>query len=356
MNRDYFKWIVILALASLGIVLVFLGDKKFSHHSAIPTQIVPRSSSPYQSYISALGIVEAGGGNILIGSPLNRIVEKVAVTVGQQVKKGDILFQLESLDLEADLASRIIEYQNAEASLKKLEAMPRAEDAASAKAQLDNAKAELEQAKSLYQRVEGLNKNGALSGEEIMRRRFVFEEAEGKFLQAQANFNKIAAGAWSPDLEIARLQVKQAKAQVLRVKADIERTIIRSPIDGTVLQIKIHKGEYPPAGSSRTPSMILGDLNTMNLRVSINQFDASYYTPSAPAEAFLQGNSKISFPIRFLRIEPYLVKKQNLSNELPETADTQVLQVIYSFEKGEKRVFVGQQMDVFIETHFTQTE
>jgi HlyD family secretion protein len=91
----------------------------------------------------------------------------------------------------------------------------------------------------------------------------------------------------------------------------------------------------------------------MNLRVSINQFDASYYNPSARAVAYLQGNSEIGFPLTFVHLEPYFVTKQNLNNDITEKIDTRVLQAIYCFEEGENRVFVGQQMDVFIETHFT---
>lgn len=356
MNRTYFRWIVVLAILCIVIVIFFMWDHKLTKTVPTPTPIVPRTSSPFKSYISAVGIVEASGGNILIGSPVNRVVDKVEVTVGQKVQEGDVLFRLESHDLEADLASRMIDYDNALANLKKLEALPRNEDVVSATAMLNGAKTELEQTKSQYLRVEGLEKSGAMSKEEIARRRFAFEQAEAKLQQAQANLDKIKSGAWLPDLEIARLQVRRSKALVKRVKADIARTIIRAPTDATVLQIKIHEGEFPPSDSSRTPSMIIGNTDTMNLRVSINQFDASYYNPKAPAEAFLQGNSKISFPIKFVHIEPYFINKQNLSNDITEKVDTQVLQAIYCFEEGEKRVFVGQQMDVFIETHFTPPE
>ena len=321
-----------------------------------PTQIVPRTYSPFKTYISAVGIVEASGGNIFIGSPVNRVVDKVEVKVGQKVKEGDVLFRLDAYDLEADLTSRIIDYENAQANLKKLESLPRTEDVASAEAQLNRTKAELDQAKNQYQRVAGLEKSGAMSEEEVNRRRFAFEEADAKFQQSQANLEKVKVGAWPPDLEIARLKVKQSKALVLRAEAEIERTLIRAPTDATVLQIKIHEGEFPPSDSLHNPPMIIGNTDIMNLRVSINQFDASFYNPKAPAVAFLQGNSNISFPIKFLHIEPYFVVKKNLSNELTEKVDTQVLQAIYSFKEGENRIFVGQQMDVFIETNFKPAE
>jgi len=320
------------------------------------TPVVPRPLAPYKSYIAGIGIVEANTGNILIGSPVNRVVEKVEVKVGQKVKENDVLFRLESSDLQADLVSRNIEYENAKANLNKLEALPRPEDVVSAGAQLKSAEIALEQAKSQYERVNGLQTTGAMSHEEVSRRRFAFQEAEAKLQQAKADWGKTKAGAWLPDLEIARLQVDQSKALVQRIETDIARTIIRSPTDATVLQIKIHEGEFPPSESSRMPAMIIGNTDTMHLRVNINQFDASYYDKNSPAVAFLQGNAQIEFPLTFVNLEPYLVTKQSLTSDITEQVDTRVLQAIYCFEEGESRIYVGQQMDVFIETHFIPTK
>lgn len=350
MNRGYFKWIIMLTLACAMIVAAFLWTKKDVDAPDSSSQGMPQRYSPFPLYISAVGIVEASSGNIYIGSPVNRVVDKVEVKVGQKVKEGDILFRLESHDLEADLAARLIDFQDAQANLKKLEALPREEDVAVAMAQLNSAQAGLEQAKSQYQRVEGLQNSGAMSQEEISRRKYALEEAQAKVQQAQADLEKTKAGAWLPDVEIARLKVMQSKAQMQRVEADIARTVIRAPTAATVLQIKIHDGEFPPSDSSRAPAMILGNTDPLHLRVSINQFDASYYNPEAQAVAFLQGNAHIEFPLKFVNIEPFFVAKQNINNDIAEKIDTRVLQAIYCFEEGESRVYVGQQMDVFIQT------
>jgi multidrug efflux pump subunit AcrA (membrane-fusion protein) len=356
MNRGYFKWIVYLAIACVFIVAIFMWKEKQKEIVHLPQKDISRPIAPFKSYISAVGIVEARGGNIYIGSTLNRVVDKVEVVVGQKVSEGDVLFTLESHDLKADLVSRNIDLENAITNLEKLEALPRKEDLDTAIAEFNRAQVDLKLAKNQFIRVEGLDKNGAMSQEEVGRRQFAYEEAQARFDQAEANLAKVEAGAWPYDLEIAALNIEQAEAAVKRVEADIDRTIVRAPADATVLQIKIHEGEFPPSESSRTPSMIIGDIDTLHMRVSINQFDASFYNPNAPAVAFLQGNSAVSFPLTFVNIEPYFVNKQNLSNDINEKVDTRVLQVIYCFEEHEKRVFVGQQMDVYIETQFTPKE
>ncbi len=306
-----------------------------------------RPFSPYKSYITGVGIVEASSGNISIGSPVNRIVDKVEVKAGQKVKAGQVLFRLESCDLKAELRSQRLAYENALANLKKLESLPRPQDLIAAAADLKTAEIQLAQAKSQYRRVEGLQTAGAMSAEEVDRRYFNSQEAEAKIQKTNADFEKLKAGAWLPDVEIAKLQVEQAQAAIEQVKANIERTIIVSPIDATVLQVKIHEGEFPPIG---TPSMIIGNTDILHLRVNINQFDTSLFDKKAAATAYLQGNAEVHFPLDFVKLEPYLVPKQNISNDVSEKIDTRVLQAIYSFKEEEKSIFVGQQMDVFIET------
>jgi len=348
MNKKYVIGIIAVTLCSLFLIIISMWRN--SHTPVVEERLIVHPISPFASSISGVGIIEASSENIFIGSSVHRIVDRVTVKAGMKVKRGDVLFKLEDRDLQADLKARQVEFEIAEAKLKKLEAMPRPEDVAPAEASLRNNQAALDQAKSQYEMILQLKDSRAISQEESNRRRFNLEQAEAQVQLAQADLNKIKEGVWKPDLEIARLEVSQAKANVERVKADVDRTIVRSPIDGTVLQIKIHEGEFPPSDSNQSPMMILGNVDELRLRVSINQFDAPYFKPTAAAVAFLRGDARKEFPLQFLRVEPLLVSKQNLTNQINEKVDTQVLQVIYSIQQKDASLFVGQQMDVFIET------
>jgi multidrug efflux pump subunit AcrA (membrane-fusion protein) len=350
MNRRYFVWIVLIALVGLALTFYSMWQSIKPPPLPMREQLSPIPLPPFKSYISGVGIVEASSENISIGTPINRIVSRVPVTVGQEVKKGQVLFELENQDLQADLNSQKVTYEIALAKLKKLEALPRPEELEATEAALRSAQVELNQAKNQYDMVQGLQDSRALSQQEINRRRFAYEQAEANFQQAQANLNKIKAGTWKPDLQIAYLETLQAKASVDRIEAEIERTIIRSPIEGKVLQIKIHAGEYP--ATVQGPLMIVGDTDEMFVKVSINQFDAPYFRSDAPAVAFLRGSGRVEFSLEFVRLEPYLVSKQNLTNEITEKVDTRVLQVIYRIKNRNEKIFVGQQMDVFIEAEF----
>ncbi len=348
MKRNYF--IVIVGFAILSLFIIFF-SLWWDIESPVKKEISPLPLAPFKSYISGVGIVEPSSENIFIGTPLNRIIEKVFVVPGSNVKKGNILFQLDDRDLQANLMVQLANYKSAVVNLQKLEALPRKEELAEAIAEEKNSKAELDLAKKQYEMVQSLPDPRAISQEEKNRRYFNFQQAEAKWQQAHASFEKIKAGTWKPDLEIARFEVQKAKANFNSLKTEIERTIIRSPIDGTVLQVDIHAGEFPPLDTQKIPMIILGNIDQMNVRVSINQLDIPYFKSSAPAVAYLQGDRLTKFPLEFIRVEPFLVSKQNLTNDISEKVDTRVLRIIYRIKKeNSSPLYVGQQMDVFIET------
>jgi len=348
MNRNYFLFIIFAALVCLFLIFFSLWKEIDSPLSKGPPIEPP--IAPFQSYISGVGIVEASSENIYIGTPVNRIVDKVLVKVGEKVKKDQILFKLEDQDLTANLAAQEAAYHSSLAKLEKLKAFPRPEDLADATAALNSTKIEWELAKNQHEMVQGLSDPRAISQEEKNRRFSNYQQSEAKWQQAQANWEKVKAGTWKPDLKIAQLEVLEAKANLNRIKAEIQRTIIESPIDGTVLQVKIHEGEFPPADTLRTPMMILGNIDEIYLRVSINQLDIPTFRPEAKAVAYLQEDGHLEYPLEFVRVEPFLVNKQNLTNEITEKVDTKVLQIIYRIIKNDSNLFVGQQLDVFIET------
>jgi hypothetical protein len=53
--------------------------------------------------------------------------------------------------------------------------------------------------------------------------------------------------------------------------------------------------------------------------------------------------------LEFVRFEPYVIPKKSLTGDSTERVDTRVLQVIYRIRDGEPSVYVGQQMDVYID-------
>ncbi len=65
--------------------------------------------------------------------------------------------------------------------------------------------------------------------------------------------------------------------------------------------------------------------------------------------ATIKGNPQIRFPLTYVKTEPYVVPKKSLTGANTERVDTRVLQAIYAFDPSNKPVFVGQQVELFID-------
>ena len=158
------------------------------------------------------------------------------------------------------------------------------------------------------------------------------------------------------DVAVSQAQLVSAKAQLAasetslkRISLLIERLTVRAPRDGTIIQVNVRAGEYA-ATSPKTPAMILGETAKLQVRADIDEQNATRIRQGQPAYGYLKGDPAITFPLEFIRIEPYVIPKVSLTGSSTERVDTRVLQVIYSLTRPtDPPLYVGQQVDVFIE-------
>ena len=91
-----------LAGAALAAWVVLTAGKT----TPMPTPVVEPPRSPFETTVAATGIIEAANENVRIGPPTAGLVTKVFVTVGDRVREGDPLLQLDDRDLRAQLVAR----------------------------------------------------------------------------------------------------------------------------------------------------------------------------------------------------------------------------------------------------------
>jgi len=89
-------------------------------------------------------------------------------------------------------------------------------------------------------------------------------------------------------------------------------------------------------------------LHPLHVRADVDEHDIVQFNPRAKAVLQLRGKTDRHFPLRFVRVEPYVVAKRWLTGDNTERVDTRVLQVIYEVEQIDSAAYVGQQVDVFI--------
>src|SRR5262249_1407964 len=117
---------------------------------------------------------------------------------------------------------------------------------------------------------------------------------------------------------------------------------------GRIGETKIPRGGSGRGGGVPPPLMLLGNDSRLHVQVDINENDAWRVQTTAPAMAFVPGNPDLKVRLRFERIEPYAIPKISLTGESTERTDTRVLEVIYSFERADLPIYIGQRMNGYI--------
>jgi HlyD family secretion protein len=352
MFRKYLIPVLAVAGIAFAINSVVVGSRELPPAPAV----APPARAPFTTYVAGAGIIETNTENIAIGTQVAGVVTQVVLAVGSHVKAGDPLFKLDDRNLVAELGVRQTALQVSQEKLERLKRLPRPEDVPPLEARVREAEQSLADLKTQLALWEAVTDKRAVSEEEMSRRRFAVQVAEARLEEARAQLTVLKAGAWKPDLQIAEAEVASARAQVQATQTDLERLTVRAPVDGQVLQVKVRAGEYATAGVLQTPLILLGGVEPLHLRVDVDENDAWRVHPGAAARGYVRGNRRIQTVLEFVRFEPYIVPKRSLTGDSTERVDTRVLQVIYRFKRGELPVYVGQQMDVFIEAPGLENE
>lgn len=297
-------------LALIGIVAAILLVIRLRQSGPAPEPLVPPPQSPYAQSIGARGLVESTNENVRIAPSASGLVGKIAVRVGDRVKSGDLLFTMDDRD-----AAATVKTSEAQVGVQRARLAESATLVADRKDTLD--------------RTTQLRAKNVASLDQAQRDEFALQSAQRQYERAAA------------DLDLARAQLNDAQVR-------LDLLSVRAPRDGTVLQVNIRQGEYVAVNATE-PAILLGDVSTLQLRADVDESDAPRVHPDCKAVAFLKGSREKAIPLEFVRIEPYILPKKSLSGESTERVDTRVLQVIFRFKNPDFPVYVGQQMDVFIE-------
>lgn len=303
--------------------------------------------------IAGLGEFQPAGEPVAIATPLSGVISDVYVVAGSQMKKGEPLFKIDDRALQAELMTRHSALAAAEARLLKLQRGTRPEEITPATAKVEMAMVNVRRAEDQYRRSEKLRPGAAISDEEFLTRKFAVDQARAELKLAQAELARLEAGTWAPDLSIAEQEVKTAKSEVERVLMDLERTMVRAPVDGTVLHVNVRGGEYADAGRTDSPLIQIGPNGPLQVRVQLDEEDIGCFAADAKAEGFVRGRIRKQVPLRFVRVEPRVVPKVSLTGSATERVDTRVLFVVYQVADDSLETYAamypGQKLDVFIE-------
>jgi multidrug efflux pump subunit AcrA (membrane-fusion protein) len=338
-----------LPLAALGMLVfaVFHVVRAQQTPPKLEPPVTP-ARSPFGKGVAGAGLVEAQTENISVGTNLPGIVWEVHVKVGQKVKPGQPLFRLDARALEREKAIRKAAVDAARAQLDKLKKMPRKEEVPALEARRDEARANLADQEDQHRRARRLWSQKAIGEEEWVRRDQAVKMAKEQLRKADADLDLLRAGAWAPDRKIAEVNVESAQAQLAQTETELDRLTVRALVAGEVLQVNVRPGEYVSTRDGQA-LIVLGNVDRLHVRVDIDEHDIPRFRADLRARAMLRGDPRQQFPLTFVRVEPFVIPKKSLTGDNTERVDTRVLQVIYSVDTRGHRLYVGQQLDVYIE-------
>ena len=340
----------VLPLVSLGL-LGFAARYVWSSRPVLehPVPPIAPATSPFADAVAASGIVEARTENIAVGSQTAGVVVDVLVKVGDEVKAGTPLFRLDDRDLRGELAVRQAAVAEARAELVRLEAAPRQEEIPVRAAAVTEAQSAVAREADGLKRAEETYARKASSEQELVERREALAASRAKLAKVQADLDLLKAGAWQYDRDVAKAALGRAEAEKAKVEIDLDRLVVRALVDGEVLQLNVRPGEFVGTPPDR-PLVELGSVTKLHVRVDIDEYDIPRFKPGQSAAAYPRGNLQETYPLEFVRVEPFVIPKKSLTGDTTERVDTRVLQVIYEFDPaGRPPLFVGQQVEVFID-------
>lgn len=299
--------------------VVGIGYGVFFAKQQTTTQVAPQAAAPvklpptsqFEHAISGSGLVEANTRNIAVGSHLSGIVKQLFVAEGDSVEKDAPLFKLDDRSARAEIST-------AESNLSV------------ARAQLAEAQVSLADQRDQYARVSKLKEGVAVTADRVSRLRFAAQTATTR-------------------VNVAKAAVDEAEARLKEANVTLEKTTVTAPITGKVLKLNTRVGEFVQAGETNTPPLVVGNDTPLHVRVSLDENDLWRFSKEAKATGSLRSNRNVTFPLTFVRLEPYVVPKTSLTGATSEKVDTRVLEVVYRVEATDAPVYIGQQVDVFIE-------
>jgi len=358
------RWLFVLSL--VGALLGIIAAVYYARQKAPQPPVFQPASNPFKSGIYANGIVESdqeSGSNVNLYPEVAGTVVRIPVHEGQQVKAGDELLALEDSVQRATAAQQQAQADAAQAALDELRAQPRKETLNVALAQVDAAQASLRTVRDQFDK---LNHSYSINPLSVSRDALdnaanAVRVAQGSLAVAQRQLELTRAGAWVFDIRNQEKQVDALRKQAAASTALLAKYVIRAPADGIVISINTAVGSfvsslgtYATYTQGSAPVMVMASTAaTLSVRVYVDEIllqrlPADKSPASLKASMYLRG-SETRIPLEYVRVQPYVTPKIQLSDERTERVDVRVLPLLFRFRKPEGlNVYPGQLVDVYL--------
>lgn len=298
--------------------------------------------------VAAAGLVEPKGEERIVIAEAPGKLKRVYIDEGDRVTKDQLLAELENSEQAAMVAQAKAIVALREAALKKLRNGARAEERQAALAALTQSEADLKWRRLELERRESLHTQQAvISQQELDLARAQYDGSVARRDRAKSRVDEINNGARKEDIAIAQAQLDQAKGELDRAVAQLEKTQIRSPVDGIVLKRELREGESVTS-LNPLPLCRIGDMSQLFVRAEIDELDITHVAVGQHATVSADALADKTFEGKIVRLSKRMGRRQARSDNPAEKQDTRVLEALVALD-GKPPLPVGLRVDVKID-------
>jgi HlyD family secretion protein len=269
---------LLVAIAAIGLILLV---KKLN--AATPVQVFqvqsPTSVSAVggQTVLSATGYIIAAH-KIEVASKVNGRVAWIGVDKGDKVKAGQVLVRLEDDEYRAQVTQQRGQLENLKGKALEIKNGNRPEEIEKARFDVNQAKADLDNAKISLERTKQLADGGVFSKQQLDDAQSKYDNAVAKVASLQRLLDLEVLGPRQEETTQIAGQVEQARGALEYAQTQLDNTIIRAPITGTILDRNVERGEFITTGfvgdkGAKGYIVTMADLNDLQVELDISQND-----------------------------------------------------------------------------------
>jgi ABC exporter DevB family membrane fusion protein len=337
-----------LLIAAVVVVTGATATLIWAHSTSTKKAVPSASTATRDNLIAGAGRVEPNSENIKLGSELNGKLTRVYVEEGSVIHRGEVLAELDNGDYRAEVDSAAADVAQKKAELRKVINGSRTQERREASSSVAEAEAVMNHARMEKDRYRKLFEAGVVSREEADNYAKEYDVAKARFDEMSHHFDLVDANAREEDQAMAEANLKLAQAKLDEARAMLEKTFIRSPIDGTVLRKHHREGEsVSNSASAPDPIFTVGDTSALRVRVDVDEADVSKLSFGQPAyvTADAYGNKKFSGHV--VQIGQQLGRKNVRTDEPTERVDMKILETLIALDEGQD-LPVGLRVNAYI--------
>lgn len=293
------------------------------------------------------GRVEPISEEIEIGVEVGGRIVALHADEGDHVKAHEVIAELENRDFRAQVARAEAALADARAVRLRTRNGARPEERREAHAMLVQAEAVLAQADKEAARRENLARAGAIAAEERDRAARDLDVARGRVGEVRERLALVEAGPRAEDHARADADVAAAEAALAEARARLEKTKVRSPIDGTVLRRRVRVGESVSPELPGNTLFTIADIRRLRVRVDVDEHDVGQLRLGQEAYVTATTYGDRRFSARVVKIGRVLGRQNVRTDEPRERVDTKILETLLELEPG-AQLAIGLRVDATI--------